>query len=159
MNPTLLLFVSCACSCSAIHAQNHICLDFIPKVERIERLKLGIPSVTPPAGVYAVEGHGTPDALYCKQGRPMDAREIAGWITHDSRFKTGTTVYLFACETGKGNHPIAQDLANVLRTPVIAPTDKLWPLTTGAYIVAGGRSKADLSQLGMMRRFLPNPKR
>ena len=44
----------------------------------------------------------------------MNARELAEWIRNDARYQAGMTVYLFCCETGKGDRSFAQKLANTL---------------------------------------------
>lgn len=146
-------------------------LDFIPVQERKNRTVKGYPSVSAPDGTYGVEGHGSPDSIFCRTGEPMTAEELARLIATDSRFRPGMTVYLFCCETGKGRRPFAQKLANLLGTEVVAPTEKLWPQHSGSYIVAQERlltspgmipvgiQRADVSRLGEMRTFVPDAKR
>ena len=155
-------------SLTARSSRSKVKLDFIPVEERRNRANRGFPCVTAPSGAYGVEGHGSPDSVFCRTGEPMTAKELASWIVTDSRFRPGMTVYLLCCETGKGKHPFAQRLADALGTTVVAPTEKLWPLQTGLYVVAEertrksmgfidvGAQRADLSRLGQMRTFRPS---
>jgi hypothetical protein len=131
-------------------------IDFIPTAERAYRASLGIPRATAPDGAYGIEGHGTSFAVYCKQGRAMGAAELAAWVLKDPAYRKGRPVYLLCCHTGKGRNPIARQLARILGVEVYAPTEKLWPLADGKYIVAGGDKKADLGKLGQMRKFSPS---
>ena len=155
-------------SLTSKNGRSKIKLDFIPVSERRERANRGFPSVTAPEGAYGIEGHGSPDAVFCRTGEPMTARELANWIVNDPRFRPGMTVYLLCCETGKGKRPFAQKLADTLGSEVVAPTEKLWPLQTGLYVVAQERTRksmgvfdvgvqrADISRLGEMRTFHPS---
>jgi hypothetical protein len=144
-------------------------LDFIPLEERASRARRGYPTVTVPQDGYGVEGHGTPSSVLCRTGEPMNAKELAKWIGGDSRYQAGMTVYLMCCETGKGDRSIAQKLADTLGTEVVAPTEKLWPLKNGLYVVAQermrktlgvfetGEQRADITRLGTMKTFRPAP--
>lgn len=147
--------------------RSHIKIDFIPVEERVSRTRRGFPCVTAPEGAYGIEGHGTPTSVFCRTGEPMSARELAKWITNDGRYQAGMTVYLLCCETGKGDRSFAQKLANTLGTEVVAPTEKLWPLQNGLFIVAqermrktalgfqAGEQRADVTRLGAMKTFTP----
>lgn len=133
-------------------------IDFIPSTERVQRAQLGIPPTTAPKGVYAIEGHGCSWTIYDKQGRAMTARELARWITNDPRYRKGMPVWLLCCDSGRGRRPIAQDLADILGTTVLAPTERLWPLRNGSYIIAKptpDHKRADLAALGQMKTFQP----
>lgn len=140
-----------------------VALDFIPAAERASRSRRGYPPVTVPAGTYGVEGHGLPRSLFFGNGQPMTAGELATRITSDSRYQPGMTVYLMCCETGKGRRSVAQQLANVLGTEVVAPTEKLWPQQNGLFVVAperkydvsGAAPSADTDRLGTMKTFKP----
>lgn len=155
-------------SLTSKNGRSQIKLDFIPVEERRSRTTRGFPSVTAPEGAYGIEGHGSPDSVFCRTGEPMTAKELASWIVNDPRYRSGMTVYLLCCETGKGSRPFAQKLADTLGTDVVAPTEKLWPLQTGLYVVAQERTRkslgvfdvgiqrADISRLGEMRTFHPS---
>lgn len=102
-----------------------------------------------------------------RNGQMMSAADLALWVRRDRRFAPSTPVYLFACETGKGPHSFAQDLADELRVPVIAPTEMLWRKRNGGYLVSGSRRKTlggfipygeaspDPEAPGEMKTFLP----
>jgi hypothetical protein len=145
--------------------RSHVKLDLIPVDERASRDRRGFPSVSAPAGTYGVEGHGVPGSVFYRSGEPMSAGELATRITNDSRYQPGMTVYLACCETGKGRRSFAQQLADTLGTEVIAPTEKLWPLQNGLFIVAPERRYhsygvemaqfADTDRLGTMKTFKP----
>jgi hypothetical protein len=154
---------------SALTSQEraHIKLDFIPSDERAKRASRGFPSVSSPDGVYGIEGHGTPHSVFTREGEPMNARELAEWIRNDTRYQAGMTVYLFCCETGKGDRSIAQRLADTLGADVVAPTEKFWPQQSGRYLVAQerthktlgifetGEQRADTTRPGTMKTFKP----
>lgn len=147
--------------------QNPVKLDFISVRERGERTDLGYGRLQSPAGTYGVEGHGTPGTMFFRNGAPCSPKELARWIRNDPRYSPGTTVYLFACEAGKGQRCFAQKLADELRAKVIAPTEKLWIATGGGYYVAAVKIErvlgfipaatqyADRSRPGTMRTFQP----
>jgi hypothetical protein len=147
--------------------RTHIKLDFIPSEERAKRASRGFPSVNSPEGVYGIEGHGSPHSVFTREGEPMNARELAEWIRNDTRYQAGMTVYLFCCETGKGDRSIAQRLADTLGADVVAPTEKFWPQQNGRYLVAQermhktlgifetGEQRADTTHPGAMKTFKP----
>jgi hypothetical protein len=146
----------------------HIKLDFIPSDERAKRASRGFPCVSSPEGVYGIEGHGSPHSVFSREGEPMNASELAEWIRNDTRYQAGMTVYLFCCETGKGDRSFAQRLANTLGANVVAPTEKFWPQPNGLYLVARerthktlgifetGEQRADTTRPGTMKTFKPS---
>lgn len=156
MKHKLILLASSMMLLGGAHARTSARIDFIPDAERAYRSSLGIPRTTAPDGAYGIEGHGTSFAVYCKRGRAMGAKELATWVLNDPTYRKGFPVYLLCCHTGKGRNPIARQLAQLLGVEVYAPTEKLWPLADGKYIVAGGDKKADLGKLGQMRKFSPS---
>lgn len=118
---------------------NQVKLDFIPASDRQERTARGYSRLTAPEGTYGVEGHGTPGQMTCRNGDALSAKELSAWIKNDARYRPGMTVYLFACETGRGARSFAQILADQLQANVVAPTEKLWVHRDGSYSVAAGR--------------------
>jgi hypothetical protein len=154
---------SCRSTCVTIQ------LDFIPKSERNGRTQNGYQRLTVPQGAYGVEGHGTPRHMICSKGRPLSAEDVARFITNDRRYTKGATVYLLSCNTGKGPSPFAQEVADVLRTTVVAPTERLWVHRDGTYSVcreARGRflglipypsGRVDPNARGCMKSFKPRP--
>lgn len=154
-------------SALAFVVRDEVKLDFISATERRERSELGYKRLTVPKGTYGVEGHGTPKQMYFKNGKVLTARELARWIRNDPRYEPGVTVYLLACETGKGRNSFAQELADVLQTEVFAPTEKLWIQRDRGYSVnpadsaklaAGGSvvsAATDADLPGLMKPFHP----
>ncbi|EFA5322212.1 type IV secretion protein Rhs [Escherichia coli] len=55
----------------------------------------------------------------------MTAKDLAYLIKFDGNYKDGMTVWLFSCNTGKGQNSFASQLAKELHTNVIGP-DTLW---------------------------------
>ena len=147
--------------------RTHLKLDFIPSDERAKRASRGYPCVSAPEGAYGIEGHGSPHSVFSRNGVPMNARELAEWIRNDDRYQAGMTVYLFCCETGKGDRSFAQKLADTLGAEVVAPTEKFWPQQNGLYVVAQerthktlgifetGEQRADTTRPGTMKTFKP----
>lgn len=142
-------------------------LDLIPSRERKERFDLGYERLRVPSGTYGVEGHGTRCRVSLKNGKEVTPVELAGWIRNDARYTRDMTVYLLACETGKGDRPYAQELADLLQANVYAPTEKLWIHRGGAYSVHSGSGKklangiaqtseaGDAGRPGVMKAFYP----
>lgn len=66
-----------------------------------------------------------------------------------------------SCYTGATDNSFAQNLANKLNVPVIAPTKYLWANPNGTHYIAGGRinKKGRLepvfSDLGEFKTFYP----
>lgn len=147
---------------------NSIKLDFIPQHQRVFREELGLGRLRSPCGTYGIEGHGTPDCIKSRTGRPISPAELAAWIHRDPRYQTGMPIYLFACDTGRGSRSFAQQLADVMQAPVVAPTERLWPRKGGNYetgaatckkalgFIPLGEGIRDPAQQGEMKNFLPD---
>jgi hypothetical protein len=62
----------------------------------------------------------------------IDAQKLATKIQNDPNYTPGEPIILYSCETGKGQHSIAQALANTLNngSTVTAPNDYLHIDTT-----------------------------
>jgi hypothetical protein len=146
---------------------NIVRLDFIPVEEREMRNIGGYGRIQTPRGAYGVEGHGDPGVMFFRNGQACPPAELARWIRHDRRYTPGMTVYLFACETGKGSRCFAQRLADELNARVVAPTEKLWLAKNGGYTVAREQTgrllgfipaalpHADNARTGAMKTFAP----
>ncbi|EGE8409790.1 RHS repeat protein, partial [Escherichia coli] len=76
-------------------------------------------------GVFTIGGHGTPTSIESATRSIMTAKDIAYLIKFDGNYKDGMTVWLFSCNTGKGQNSFASQLAKELHTNVIGP-DTLW---------------------------------
>lgn len=96
---------------------------------------------------YDFGGHGYPKGIADQRNTanygpkvndPMlSASGIADLIKNDKGNFHGQPVQMFSCSTGAGGHPIAQDVANKLKVPVLAPTDILWVDNHGNWRVEG----------------------
>jgi hypothetical protein len=144
---------------------DQIKLDLVPLKERQERAQLGYKRLRVPKGSYGVEGHGSPRCMYFKNGDVLTAPELARWIRNDTRYVRNMTVYLLACDTGKGKYSFAQELADVLQTEVYAPTDRLWIHRNGTFSVDPGSGPvvntksgpgSGKEPAGAMRAFYPS---
>ncbi|MCY6621097.1 RHS repeat protein, partial [Escherichia coli] len=76
-------------------------------------------------GVFTIGGHGTPTSIESATRSIMTAKDLAYLIKFDGNYKDGMTVWLFSCNTGKGQNSFASQLAKELHTNVIGP-DTLW---------------------------------
>ncbi|HCP0446455.1 TPA: RHS repeat protein, partial [Escherichia coli] len=76
-------------------------------------------------GVFTIGGHGTPTSIESATRIIMTAKDLAYLIKFDGNYKDGMTVWLFSCNTGKGQNSFASQLAKELHTNVIGP-DTLW---------------------------------
>jgi RHS repeat-associated protein len=77
-------------------------------------------------GEFSLAGHafvppnGPPSAMADPNGARLTATDLAALIQSNPAWKEGKTVRIYACRVGSGN--FAQDLANILKTKVWAPT-------------------------------------
>ena len=83
---------------------------------------------------YVFAAHGRSDGVFVDTSE-LTAAEIAELIRADDEWK-GRQVRLFACNTGRGEAPIAADLATRLGVRVAAPDDFAWIAADGRYGVA-----------------------
>jgi CheY-like chemotaxis protein len=69
---------------------------------------------------FVVNAHGNPTTVYDAQsGRWLTADDLANMIRNSPNYKPGEPVKLQICQTGRG--PFAQNLADKLQAPVLAP--------------------------------------
>lgn len=76
------------------------------------------------SGAFVVDVHGTSQDVAVGDTR-LNPRQLADLI-RASGWREGQPVVLFSCETGKGEHPFAAELAAELRSKVIAATDVVY---------------------------------
>ncbi|HEX7245792.1 MAG TPA: hypothetical protein VF245_09530 [Solirubrobacterales bacterium] len=81
-------------------------------------------SLPPFPGEYTLDAHGRSDCVVF-DGRELGASEIAELIRADERWR-GRPVRLFSCNTGRGENPVAGELAKLLGVRVTAPDDLVW---------------------------------
>ncbi|MFJ3586323.1 hypothetical protein ACIPPS_29420 [Streptomyces sp. NPDC090127] len=91
----------------------------------------------PEEGTFTVDLHGTPDSVEV-DGRSVDAKELAAYLASDTSDWDGEPIRLMSCETGQGEEPFAQELADNLGVPVTAPTELAWSDAEGNSWVASG---------------------
>ncbi|MEU9704353.1 hypothetical protein [Streptomyces sp. NPDC047981] len=91
----------------------------------------------PEQGAFTVDLHGTPNSVEV-DGRSISAEELGAYLTSDQSDWDGEPVRLMSCETGQGEEPFAQELADNLGVPVTAPTELAWSDSQGNSWVASG---------------------
>jgi hypothetical protein len=97
-------------------------------------MRLAAERLNPFEGEYTVDMHGSPDGVQFAESS-FDSREVAELIRADPHWDNDP-VRLMSCETGQGDQPIAQSLANELGVPVTAPTELVWSGSGGEATVA-----------------------
>jgi hypothetical protein len=78
-------------------------------------------AVEPATGAYTADLHGTSNDFRVGR-RALDARQLGALIRADDAWG-GQPVRLMSCETGQGDNPVAQQLADELGVTVTAPTE------------------------------------
>jgi hypothetical protein len=91
-------------------------------------------ALPPFSGEYTVDMHGAADHV-AVGADSFDAGQLSELVRAD-RGWNNQPVRLFSCETGRGDRPIAQELANRLGVDVTAPTEMVWSNHAGDYFVA-----------------------
>lgn len=86
-------------------------------------------ALPPFPGEYTLDAHGSSACVEFDQ-RELSASEIAELIRVDERWG-GRPVRLFSCNTGSGENPVAQELAELLNVRVVAPDDFVWSAADG----------------------------
>jgi RHS repeat-associated protein len=110
-------------------------LNLFPPLSNIWRYAQMVPSAP---GIYEVGAHGDPSSIQTpdEQGS-YSAGQLASMIDSDMDYQQGETVFLGSCNTGDdtgswdGSEPFAEQLADNLNAPVIAPTDYAWYSSDG----------------------------
>lgn len=82
-------------------------------------------------GEYTLDAHGTTQSVLIDEQWRSGA-EVAALIEADPGWGQ-RPVRLFACNTGRGEVPVAQEIANLLGVPVTAPVGIAWSTTDGRY--------------------------
>lgn len=89
-------------------------------------------------GFYDVIAHGSPiniEINHNGKAITINHRVAAKLLKTDKNYK-GQGIRLLSCSTGKIDNGFAQNLANKLKVPVMAPTDILWAKPNGSHYVA-----------------------
>lgn len=104
---------------------------FAPDEDDIRELAAAL---KPFAAEYTVDAHGSPTNVSIGETQ-IGAKELAELIRADVAWK-GRPVRLFSCDTGKGPHPIAAEVARELDVEVTAPRNPVWSNAAGQSWVA-----------------------
>jgi RHS repeat-associated protein len=96
-------------------------LNLFSRYEGSPFIRVADSFVSPP-GVYAVGSHGDRLHIYNQNARQLSPLELAEMIKKDEKFKGKKVVLLFGCETGRDSLSFAQQLAEILQMPVVAPS-------------------------------------
>ena len=113
-------------------------------------------------GFYDVIAHGSPTEIEITHNGTkvkIDHRIAARLLKNDKAY-SGQGIRLLSCSSGKLPNGFAQNLANKLNVPVMAPTEYLWAGPSGKHFVAGGITvngelKVDQSKRGKFVIFYP----
>jgi RHS repeat-associated protein len=91
-----------------------------------------------PVGSYTVAGHGNPEFMLNSTGQVVYPEQLAGIIKADPVFKDKGYVMLQSCNTGgpKSGGNFAQNLANALGKPVVAPNNYVFYRPDGTTYLA-----------------------
>lgn len=100
-------------------------------------------------GVYSADLHGSPDHFSVGDTR-LDGRELSDLIRADSEW-AGRPVRLLSCETGRGENPVAQEVADSLGVVVTAPTDLVGNHRNGELFLVA----ETLDEYGNIKRVVP----
>ncbi|MFE3446706.1 hypothetical protein ACFXNW_27065, partial [Nocardia sp. NPDC059180] len=92
-------------------------------------------------GFYTLDLHGSPEAAYIGDDE-LTAAELAELVRADPNWN-GEPIRLFSCETGQGEDPFAQHLADELGVTVHAPTELAWGYADGTSIVSSAHCDSD----------------
>jgi len=92
--------------------------------------------MVPEAGVYQVLVHGTGEG-FIVNGVFTSSKDLARSLLN-AGFQRGTPVRLISCNTGVFADGAAYQLSRYLRSPVMAPTNKIRIIEGGGYDILGG---------------------
>ena len=91
--------------------------------------------------------HATPDnfLIYTNDEEEISysSKELAGLINLSKGYNGGN-IRLVACESGKKENGVAQQLANELKISVMAPTEKVWVDQDGEIFISDSDTLADM---------------
>jgi hypothetical protein len=88
----------------------------------MRRVALSLP---PEQGKFTADLHGNPESVNVG-GRSLTAHDLASFLESEKSDWSGEPIRLFSCDTGKGEDPFAQKLADRLGVAVTAPTELAW---------------------------------
>ncbi|BEP61104.1 hypothetical protein GmRootV213_16580 [Variovorax sp. V213] len=129
-------------------------INMFPHDEAIRKSADNIPN---PPGGFTVGGHGDSRAMWNAAHDRVEPDQLAEKIRAHPSYKEGQHVVLMSCNTGKGEAPFAQHLANELNAPVSAPDNFLWIWPDGKTVPMGMTPDRKMvpSDPGKWRTFRP----
>jgi len=99
--------------------------------------------------------HGSPTAMYPHGQGEMNAEGFVNYLKENSKVwqktedKSSIVIVLIACETGKGDNPIAQQISKLLpEATIVAPTEEAKAAEDGGRAYVTGVAKKDAATLG-----------
>ncbi len=93
-----------------------------------------------------------------KQSKPLNAKTLAPEITSHPKYSQDTTIVLYACDAGKGNISLAEQLSKRLGNTVVAADESVLPengRTVVAPISPTDQNAPDMSKKRRFRVFRP----
>jgi RHS repeat-associated protein len=108
---------------------------------------------------YSVSTHGNSTYIVNRSNKELNPAALANIIRRQPNYKPGTPIALFACNTGTGTNPFAQQLADQLGIRVYAPDNFVWVYSDGEIVVAPPDEteiEPDLARKGTFLVFEPN---
>ena len=98
--------------------------------------------------------HGSPTAMYPHGQGEMNAEGFVNYLKENSKVwqetedKSSIVIVLIACETGKGDNPIAQQISKLLpEATIVAPTEEAKAAEYGGRAYVTGVAKKDAATL------------
>jgi RHS repeat-associated protein len=87
-----------------------------------------------PQDTFVVGAHGTSSSLADENRRQIKPDDLAEMIKNHPGYEEGMSVTLYSCNTGKGENPYAQQLADAMGPGITvnAPNDYLWMYSDGS---------------------------
>jgi len=96
----------------------------------------------PITGYHDVFTHGSPTSVTDDLGEDLTAKELAEIIRASGQWDGKEAIRLVSCETGSG--PFAQELADELGVPVLAPLKKVCSSNSGKNLMESGDKVAEM---------------
>ena len=109
---------------------------------------------SPYKNYYDVIAHGLPNSITMTiNGRPYNVghRNAARFISNQPGYTSGQPIRLLSCDTGSCPNGFAQNLANKMGVPVMAPTHKIWPYPGGDFVIGPHHTRP----IGKFNTFYP----
>lgn len=91
-----------------------------------------------PLGVCTVAGHGDRVSMRDAQNNRVTPQMLAEMIRNEAKCKDAKAILLLSCDTGADSLSIAQQLANILGIPVVAPDVYVFFRGDGSFFLGRG---------------------